>query len=72
MKVTRDFNEYEPWSGAVKTYDAIVEADKLEELETFLEDAYGDTIGEVELNDILWFDGDDILKHLGITEEEEE
>lgn len=72
MKVTRDFDEYEPWSGAVTTYDAIVEANKLEELETFLEDTYGDTIGEVELNDILWFDGDDILKHLGITKEEEE
>lgn len=67
-----DLTRFEPWSGAVDTYKAIEEADKLDELESLLEELYPDGIEETQLNDLLWFDDEWILYNLGISEEDEE
>lgn len=63
---------YTPWSGAIDTYNTIVEAGKEEEFESLIEELYPDGIKEVTLNDILWFEPEFILESLGLSEEEEE
>jgi len=74
MKIYRelDIHRFEPWSGAVDTYNTISEADKLDALENLLEELYPDGIEETQLNDLLWFDSEWVLETLGISEEEEE
>lgn len=64
--------KYSPWSGAIDTYNTILEAGKKEEFESLIEELYPDGIEEVTLNDILWFEPDFILESLGLSEEEEE
>lgn len=64
--------KYTPWSGAIDTYNTIVEAGKEEEFESLIEELYPDGIEEVALNDILWFESDFILESLGLSEEDEE
>lgn len=70
-KIIMDLSDYTPWSGAVDTWDKIVEADKVDELDFWLEDLYPDGIGQTELNDLLWFDADYVLEMLGIEQEVE-
>lgn len=74
LKVIIDFSEYKPWSGAVDTYELIEDAGKLDDLEAYLEECYPDGITAGQINDILWFDSDQILSYLdlGDTEEDEE
>lgn len=68
LKVICSFESYTPWSGAEYAYNRIVDAGKLEELESYLEDLFPDGIEEIKLNDLLWFDGDQVLKDLGVVE----
>ena len=74
MKITKEisFSQFEPWSGAVGTYNLIVEAGKEDELEAILEDLYPDGISDTQLNDLLWFESEWLLESLGIAEEEDE
>lgn len=74
MKLYRelDLTRFEPWSGAVDTYNTIYNADKLEELEFLLEELYPEGIEETQLNDLLWFEDEWLFECLGISEEEEE
>lgn len=70
LRVFVGFDDYKPWGGAVRYYDAIYNAGKLDEFEEYLEELYPDGIGKTELNDFLWFDGDSVLSDLGIEAEE--
>lgn len=63
---------FKPWSGAVSTWDTIVDEDKLDAFEFILEDLYPEGITDTQLNDILWFESDWIYENLGIIEEDEE
>ena len=74
MKIIKEisFSQFEPWSGAVDTYNLIVEAGKEDELEAILEDLYPDGLSDTELNDLLWFESEWLLESLGIAEEEDE
>lgn len=72
LKVIIDFSDYKPWSGAVGTYELIKDADKLDELEAYFEELYPDGITATQINDILWFDGEEVLKYLGLGDEEYE
>ena len=67
-----DLTRFEPWSGAVDTYNTIYNAGKLDELESLLEDLYPDGIEETQLNDLLWFDDEWVLESLGISEEDDD
>ena len=64
MKITKEisFSQFEPWSGAVDTYNLIVEAGKEDELEAILEDLYPDGLSDTELNDLLWFESEWLLE----------
>lgn len=70
-KVISSLSEFKPWSGAEATWDKIMNADKFDELDAYIEEMYPDGIDETDLNDLLWFDGDSVLEALGISEEEE-
>ena len=74
MKIIKELtlDNFVPWSGAVETLTRIKDEDKLEQLESILEDLYPDGIGEPDLNDLLWFDDEQIFEWLGIEAEEEE
>lgn len=74
----KTFNEnaslssFEAWSGATSTKDAIIEANKVEEFDSLIEELYPDGLSETQLNDILWFESDWCFEMLGISEDEEE
>lgn len=67
-----DLTRFEPWSGAVDTYERIWNEGKLSDLEFMLEELYPEGIEETQLNDLLWFDSEWVLESLGIQEDEEE
>lgn len=63
---------FEPWSGAVSRWEEIVEANKVDELESILEDLYPEGMSVTELNDFIWFDEDTWREWLDMEEEEDE
>jgi hypothetical protein len=71
-KILSSLNDFEPWSGAVSTWELIVNADKVEALDFMLEDLYPEGITSTELNDLLWFESDWVLDMLSIDENEVE
>ena len=66
-----DLNSFNAWSGAVDTLDRIQREGKCEELKNILEDLYPDGMTETQLNDLLWFDSEQIYEWLGIRSEEQ-
>jgi len=71
MYFREDFGEFEPWSGAIPTWEKITENDKEEELEELLQMIFISEIPtDTDINDLLWHDADWVLEHLGINEEE--
>lgn len=72
LKVIVDFSDYTPWSDAVDTYDVIERAGKLDELEAYLESVFPDGATTTQINDLLRFDGEEVLEALGLTSVEAE
>ena len=73
MYFKKDFSDFAPWSGAIPTWDKIVENNMEEELENLLEEMFcGDIPTDTQINDLLWFDSDWVLEQLGISDSEEE
>lgn len=70
--IRKSFADFEPWSGAVDTWERIQEADKIDELENILEYEYPDGIEDVELNDMLWFEPETIYEWLDMPTDEQE
>ena len=72
MKITKEINleNFEAWSGARDTLDAIIKAGKAQDMEAIIEDIYPDGIDETSLNDWLRFDAEQIYEMLGIESEE--
>lgn len=67
IKKVYELEDFQPWCGAVDTWEKILAADKVAEVERMLDDTYGgDEIDETTLNDILWFDSDQVLDYLGL------
>lgn len=74
MIITRDISlrDFEPWNGAVPTYEAL-SVDELDQLESELEALYPDGMDETELNDLFWFEEDEVFRLVGhISDDEEE
>ena len=77
MRISKDFSEYKPWSGAVDTMERLEEKGiTMEQLENALEDifcAYGDdTVDECHVNDLLWFEPEVVYECLGISEDDDD
>jgi uncharacterized coiled-coil DUF342 family protein len=66
-----DIYDYEPWSGAVYTYERIAREGKLDELDGVLEEVYPEGIDETELNDLLWFEPETVYEWLDMRTETE-
>lgn len=59
------------WSGAEKALEEIVDADKFDEFNAYIDELYYDGIGLTELNDLLRFDFDSVKESLGMLDFEE-
>lgn len=72
LKVVSGFDSYVPWAGADATYAKIAAAGKLGELEDWLEEIYPNGIDETALNDLLWFDRDEVLSAMGLSDDDDD
>ena len=63
--------DFKAWSGAIETKQAIIDAGKCDEFDSYIDELYPDGLTDTQLNDILWFD-ESLLEMLGISEEEED
>ena len=75
MKIVKEMSlaDFTPHHGAIPTYNKVKEADKLDLLETLLEEImYTTILTEEDLNDLFWFDSEWIYEILGMKEEEED
>lgn len=76
ISVEKDFSDFEPWSGAVPTWERIKAAGKIDELEQLLDNwsmgVPDHSYSETEINDLLRFEDDEILSELGISDDEED
>ena len=74
MIITHEINDlydFQPWAGAVNTYETIVNADKGKQFMNELESIYPDGITDTQLNDLLWFESDWCLELVGLNETDE-
>ena len=69
MKITSEISleDFEAWSGGRDTLDVLT-SDQCSTLESIIEDMYYDGIDETQLNDILWFEKDNIADWLGFRD----
>lgn len=74
MIITEEISIYnfEPWSGAVLTYDILFNNNKLDQFEQYIEDCYPEGIDKGHLNDILWHDARAVLEDCGCIKSEQE
>ncbi len=61
---------FEPWAGAIDTYETIIKNNCLSAFEALIEEAFPEGIEETDLNDLLWFEPETVLSSLGIEIEE--
>lgn len=74
MKIISEkpFSRFQAWSGAIETQERIIEENKEDLFEQTIEELYPDGLTDTELNDLLWFDSEQVFEWLGITDEESE
>ena len=70
MKVYKEITslyDFEPWSGAVETYNKLLKAGKEEEFVDQLEQVFaGEDVSETEINDMLWFEPETCYELVGL------
>lgn len=71
IKKETNIRDFKAWSGAVNTLNRIIEEGKDEELESLLEEMYPEGLTETELNDLLWFENDQIFEWLDIKTQDD-
>ena len=65
--VEEKFSDFEPWSGAVSTWQRIMEEGKADEADRYFEEIEpADGWTKTAINDLLWFDSDSVYKALGM------
>lgn len=74
MIITEEISIYnfEPWSGAVLTYDILFNNNKLDQFEQYIEDCYPEGIDKGHLNDLLWHEARAVLELCGCVKSEQE
>ena len=68
MKAICDFSDYSPGSWTVDTYNKIVDAHKLGELESLLDEWFDGEATTTQINDTLWVESEKVLDALGLKE----
>lgn len=73
MKIYQEISleDFEAWSGGLDTLNRVINAGKVDELDSLLSMEYPEGIDETELNDLLWFEDEWIYQTLGIRTESE-
>ena len=73
MKVYKEITslyDFEPWSGAVETYNKLLKAGKEEEFVDQLEELFcGSDVSETEINDMLRFEPEECFKLVGLDKD---
>lgn len=74
MIITEEISIYnfEPWSGAVLTYEILNDNNKLDQFEQYIEDCYPEGIDKGHLNDLLWHEARAVLELCGCVKSEQE
>lgn len=73
LQIIVGINDFQPWSGAVETYNRIVDAVGIDRVESVLEEMFPDGARDVDINDLFWHEDDDYLNELfGVEDEDEE
>lgn len=69
MKITteKSLRDFEFWSGAVYTAENLTDK-QLDQIESYLEDAFPDGVTDTEVNDFFWFENDQIAEWLGFED----
>ena len=65
-----DLKNFEAWGGAIETL-RVLDYEQINQLESMMEDSFGDEVSETTVNDFLWFDTDTIAEWLGFGSWEE-
>ena len=68
IKTETNLRDFNAWGGAINTKNIILDAKLEEEFAEIIDELYPDGLSDTELNDILWFDSDWVLKILEIEE----
>ena len=68
IKTETNLRDFNAWSGAINTKNIILDAGLEEEFAEIIDELYPDGLSDTELNDLLWFDDDWVLKILEIEE----
>lgn len=73
MKIVSEVSiaDFEAWSGGRTTLDRIIAEGKCDELEAVLEELYPDGMTDTQLNDLLWFEDEQVYEWCGIRTESE-
>ena len=73
MKVYKEITslyDFKPWSGAVETYNKLIEAGKEEEFVDQLAHVFvGEDVSETEINNMLWFEPEACFKLVGLDKD---
>ena len=73
MKVYKEITslyDFEPWSGAVDTYNKLIKAWRAEQFVDQLEELFcGSDVSETEINDMLWFEPEECFKLVGLDKD---
>lgn len=64
-------HDFEPWSGAVNTYERLERNNKLNDLGWLLPELFDGDVEETELNDLLWFEPNTVYELVGLQTESE-
>ena len=73
MKVYKEITslyDFKPWSGAVNTYNKLLQAGKEEEFVDQLEHVFaGEDVSETEINNMLWFEPEECFRLVGLDKD---
>jgi hypothetical protein len=62
------FADFEPWDGAMYTWNALQRYNKIGALKAILANAYfGGGMSEADLNDLLWFEPETVCEWVGLN-----
>ena len=68
IKTETNLRDFNAWGGAINTKNIILDAGLEEEFAEIIDELYPEGLSDTELNDLLWFDDDWVLKILEIEE----
>lgn len=64
--------DFKAWLGAVETKQAIIDAGKCDEFDSYIEEIYPDGLTDTQLNDMLWHESEYMLYLMGISEDDDD